>query len=273
MTPEILQREAWAPRRAAELAAQLARSDARYFCLAATLTPLPGALLAAVEGLTALPAGCVTIVLDGAAAGDDPRGWVRAAEAATRGQGAGTARVYLDAPAPALERELRATGYERRAEDIFLTPPGPPPEDELVSLVPLEGALWDEARDLHRASPMAPDGYAVPADAWWALMRRKQESGGIEFHLIEVAGRAAGTIGIVPMPDVLRLKNVYVHPSARGNGAGRAAVRAVWAAAAERGRCAAGVLGVRGTPGAALYAAAGLRPAGALTEWSRRLDA
>jgi GNAT superfamily N-acetyltransferase len=271
MTPEVLQRPFWSPPRSAELAAQIARSDARYFSLGASLTPLPGAILAVVEGLTALPAACVTIVLDGDAAGVDARGWVREAEAATREHGGGICRIYLDAPAPALELELAAVGYERRVEDIFLTPPGPAPAAGSGHLVPVEGDLWALARELHASDAVAPDGYAASPEDWWELMRRKQEAGGMECYIVEADGRPCGTIGIVPMPDVLRIKNVFVAPQARGNGAGRAAVAAVWRSAAERGLSGAGVLGVRDTPGAALYARAGLRTAGALIEWSRTL--
>jgi GNAT superfamily N-acetyltransferase len=272
MSSEVLRPEVWAPERAAELAGQIARSDARYFSLGAGLTPLPGAVLAAVQGLTSLPAGCVVLVLDASAAGRDARDWVRSAEAAIAERGGRMARVYLDAPAPPLERALHARGYQRRVEDIFLTPPGPASEPEDARLVPIQGRLWAVARELHAADALAPDGYPASAEAWWELMRRKQEAGGMECYLIESGGRLRGTVGIVPMPDVLRIKNVFVAPAGRGNGVGRAAVHAVWRSAAERGRCAAGVLGVRDTPGAALYANAGLRPVGALLEWSRRLE-
>jgi len=271
MTPEVLQRAFWSPPRSAELAAQIARSDARYFSLAASLTPLPGAVLAAVDGLTALPAACVAIVLDGDAAGVDARGWVRGAEAATRGHGGRICRVYLDAPAPALELQLAAKGYERRVEDIFLTPPGPAPVAVDAHLVPIEGELWALARELHAGDAVAPDGYEASPEDWWELMRRKQEAGGMECYIVECDGRPCGTVGLVPMPDVLRIKNVFVAPWARGNGAGRAAVAAGWRSAGERGLSGAGVLGVRPSPGAALYARAGLRTAGALIEWSRTL--
>jgi ribosomal protein S18 acetylase RimI-like enzyme len=272
MSSEALRPALWAPERAAELAGQIARSDSRYFSLGAGLSPLPGAVLAAVEGLTSLPAGCVVLVLDADAAGRDARGWVRSAEAAIVERGGRMARVYLDAPAPPLERALGAMGYQRRVEDIFLTPPGPAPGPGDVRLVPVQGRFWTVARELHASDALAPDGYPASAEDWWELMRRKQEAGGMECYLIESGGRLRGTVGIVPMPDVLRIKNVFVAPSGRGNGVGRAVVRAVWRSAGERGRCAAGVLGVRGTPGAALYASAGLRTEGALVEWSRRLE-
>jgi GNAT superfamily N-acetyltransferase len=272
VTSDVVPNQAWTPRQAAELASQIARSDARYFSLGATLTPLPGAVLAVVEGLAALPAGCVIVVLDAGSAARDPHGWVRTAEATIRERGGQMARVYLDGPAPALERHLRARGYQRRVEDIFLTPRGPAPAAAGARLVPIEGRLWDVARALHSADALAPDGYGASPHDWWELMRRKQDAGGMECYVIESEGRARGTIGIVPMPDVLRIKNVFVAPEGRGNGVGRAAVWAVWRAAAERGRCGAGVLGVRDTPGAALYARAGLRVAGELIEWSRSLS-
>jgi GNAT superfamily N-acetyltransferase len=269
VTSNVVPHQAWDPRQAAELASQIARSDARYFSLGANLTPLPGGVLAAVEGLAALPAGCVVVVLDAGPTGRDPREWVRTAEAAIRERGGRMARVYLDGPAPALERRLRAMGYQRRVEDIFLTPRGPAPPLVDARLVPVEGELWDVARKLHSGDPVAPDGYQASSEEWWELMRRKQEAGGMECYIVESDGEARGTIGIVPMPDVLRIKNVFVSPEARGNGVGLAAVWAVWRAAVERGVCGAGVLGVRDTPGAELYARAGLRIAGGLIEWSR----
>jgi GNAT superfamily N-acetyltransferase len=271
VTSNVVPHQAWHPRHAAELASQIARSDARYFSLGATLTPLPGGVLAAVEGLSALPAGCVVVVLDAAPTARDPRDWVRTAEAAIRQRGGRMARVYLDGPAPALERHLRARGYQRRVEDIYLTPRGPAPALADARLVPVDGGLWDVVRALHVGDPVAPDGYDASPDDWWELMRRKQQAGGMECYVIESDGRPRGTIGIVPMPDVLRIKNVFVAHEARGNGIGRAAVWAVWRAAAERGKCGAGVLGVRDTPGAELYARAGLRTAGELIEWSRSL--
>ena len=102
-------------------------------------------------------------------------------------------------------------------------------------------------------------------------MRRKQEAGGMECYIVESDGEARGTIGIVPMPDVLRIKNVFVSPEARGNGVGLAAVGRSGARPSSGGVCGAGVLGVRDTPGAELYARAGLRIAGGLIEWSRSL--
>ena len=259
MTPEALQREIWAPERSAQLAAQIARSNARYLSLAAGLTPLRGAVLAAVEGLTRLPAGCAVIVLDGVAAALDARDWVRSAEAAARRHGAGTARVYLDVPAPPLERELLALGFQRRIHDVLLTPPGPAPDGEELHLVPVEGPLWEVARDLQ------------PAGRRWELMRRKQEAGGLECYLLESGRRLRGSVGIVPMPDVLTITDLVVHPDDRREGVGRAAVRAVWHAAVERGRSAAGLIAPRGTSCTALGESAGCRPAGAIVEWSRTL--
>ena len=257
MTPEALQREIWAPERSAQLSAQIARSNARYLSLAAGLTPLRGAVLAAVEGLTRLPAGCAVIVLDGVAAALDARDWVRSAEAAARRHGAGTARVYLDVPVPPLERELLALGFQRRVHDVLLTPPGPAPDGEELRLVPVEGPLWEVVRDLQPARG--------------ELMRRKQEAGGLECYLLESGRRLRGTLGIVPMPDVLTITDLVVHPDDRRAGVGRAAVRAVWLTALERGRSAAGLLARRGTSCSALGESAGCRPAGAVAEWSRTL--
>jgi hypothetical protein len=255
MGTAVLPRDRAAPGGTGRLSAQAARGHARHLSLAAGLTPLRGAVLAAVPGLADVPGGCAVIVLDPAAAAVDVRDWMRQAEAAARERGAREVRVHLDGPAPALERELRSRGYARALATVLLAPPGPAP-GEGVRLAPVSGPLWHEVRRLHGG-----DGRECE------LLRRKQEAGGLECHLIEREGRWIGAAALVPMPDVL----VIVQLAAPGEGpAGLAgALGAVWRIAQDRG-AAAGLIAPAASPPAAAALRAGWRPAGGLARWARR---
>ena len=256
MSSAVLPRDPAAPGGAGRLSAQAARGHARHLSLAAGLTPLRGAVLAAVPGLADVPGGCAVIVLDPAAAAVNVRDWARQAESAARERGAREVRVHLDGPAPALERELRARGYARDVADVLLAPPGPAPPGEAVRLAPVSGPLWHEVRRLHGG-----DGRECE------LLRRKQEAGGLECHLIEREGRCVGAAGVVAMPDVLVIAHLVAPEEGPAGLAG--ALGALRRLAQDRG-AAAGLIAPAASPAAAAAARAGWRPARDLVRWARR---
>ena len=88
---------------------------------------------------------------------------------------------------------------------------------------------------------------------------------------VDVPLMAAGEVAIMESANMLRLKNLYVAPEARGGSLGAEAVAFVQREALRRGKRGMGVFGVEGSPGARTYQKCGLRVEGERVEWSRQL--
>lgn len=261
------------PHRAdASLAATLVESDRLYFELGARLLPLTGASMAWTPGMEATPAGCVVQRVRPGHVGLDARAWVRAVTERFRALGCATARVYLDDPASALDEALAEEGFRRRVEIGYLARAPLPARRQDVVLRPVAGDEdWEAKRKLHAGSALGPDGHVVPGDAWVDLERRKCEAGAMTAHLLVVDGEVCGGIATLAVGDLLRAKNIFVHPDRGREGIGAQAMHLVSRRAREMGKRATGIFGVDGKPGNALYRRLRMEPAVRQLEWTKPL--
>ena len=256
------------------LASQVLESDALYFELGAQSKALPGATLAWIRGLAALPAGCVVQRVRPAEIGPDPGAWVRLVEGEVRETGTGLVRIYSE-EAPVLDAELEAQGYCRKRELAFVGRALEGSEKSLELGVRLREVVteadWQAKEQVHRESPLGPDGHVGDAAQWVDLLRRKVRSGGKQSYLVESEGEVCGTVGAMEMDDVLRLKNIVIRPSCRGRGLGLGVVYALHEMAAERGKNAMGVFAVEDSPGERMYRRAGMSEVAVVSEWTKQL--
>lgn len=282
------------------LAAALLDSDRRYFELGADTVAIDGAVLCRMTGLESL-AGAVVVqrVDDGAIA--DPERWVAEVDCRLRDAGVGLARVYLadrsHHPTP-LESALASAGYRPRVEIGYLATvselathlpartcsgvtgtgvgAGAGARPETGPAVALRAVAsddaWEEKHKLHAGSAVASDGHESPAADWVELERRKCETGGMEAFLIEVESEVCGAVATLPIPgQVLRAKNVFVHPDRRRLGLASETIRVLARRARKEGFAATGIFGVEGNAGNAVYVGLGMTPVVRQVEWARNL--
>jgi hypothetical protein len=249
----------------------LLRSDVDYFRLGAEIRPLPGGGdLYWMAGCQGLAAGCVAVHAPRTAE-EAPEPWIAGFEAAVRAVGAPLARLYLQSKQPRLGAALAARGYARKVENAFLSAAQRPTQLVQGLIRPIETARdWDEALRVFEEGEDGPDGYANSAEIWLELIQRKCASGQLSYGLIEDREGVAGTAGWMVYPGVLRLKNLALRPSRRGNGTGAAVVENFHARSSISGHRL-GMFGIEASAGAQLYAKAGMVVAGSQEEWSKWL--
>jgi hypothetical protein len=255
------------------LAAELLSSDELYFDLDARQESLTGCVLSWMPGLTKLPACCVVQRVSPQEI-REPARWLVEVESAVRWAGSDLVRIYLQQPAPALERILRASGYRRRVEVAFLSPPSDPPGEEIVRFRELAGPRdWTLKERLHARldSERGPDDYPNPAALWVEMVKRKCAAGQKRTFFLEVDGDICGLTGTIEMPNLLRLKNLVILPEFRRQGLGLQTVFSAWRLAAGEGMQL-GLFGIDGEAGAAMYRRAGLTECGEQAEWIRSLE-
>lgn len=249
---------------ASVLAESLIRSDIHYFELGATVEPIAGVRLAWTPDFVDVPAGCV--VLDAEAGSADPVRTLDAVEDRVAAVGGRCVRLYLGSRVPSLEAVMRGRGYVSREEIGFVM------TEELratrsIEIEPVVDARsWELKRGLHVASPDSPDRHEIAPERAVELERRKSLGGGMEVWLIRADGAVAGTMCSFACGDLLRLKNLLVHPELRRRGIGLAAI----AELARRGRLAGLVMGafaVAGPPEIDLYVRPGIVPVARWEEW------
>jgi GNAT superfamily N-acetyltransferase len=251
---------------------ELIESDARYFELGARVETVEGAVIAWVPGFADLAAGCVIQRVKPAELCQGHEGWIQRFEQRLGRLGAAWSRIYLSPPHDALEQALATAGYCRRVELAFVSMGAPSTQVSGVRLRPVRSQEdWRLKAGLHSQHAAGSDGYHHDPARWVALMRKKAATGFKEPYLIEQGDRVVGEVALMDMEHLVRLKNLFILPEARGLGLGAAAVALAWGEAGRRGKGAIGVLGIEGSAGARLYHRCGLRPGSQLTEWSRRL--
>jgi len=245
----------------------LLESDRRYFELGARLERLEGATIAWMPGLEGMPAGCVVYGIEPAVATAAPD-WLDELEGRLTAGGCGCRRLYLDGRSEPLEALLSRRGYRRREEIGWVASAGMEPERGDVALRPVasEGD-WADKRSFHEACDESPLGYATAAEEWTAFERRKCETGRMQAYLMTVDGEVCGAIAAIEEVELLRVKNVIVHPVHQGNGIGSAAVRLLSQSAEELGKPAIGLFGLPETVG--FYRRIGMSPATVQWEWIR----
>jgi ribosomal protein S18 acetylase RimI-like enzyme len=252
----------------------LLESDRRYFEADAEVIPVPGAVIAVLRGVEALAAGCVVQRVDAGRTAADPEAWLSDVEDRLRALGSPRARLYLDAPNPALEHALARRGYRPRVEFGFAREAGARENSLAVELVPAEDESgWAARRDLMRRVGRSPDGHASDPDLWVAMERRKHRAGYMRPYLIRVGGEIVGAVSAAPCGSVLRIKNLAVDPAHRRRGIATAAAAHFARVAEEEGFAACGCFVLEGEPALGVYPGAGYRKITQQTEWVRKLEA
>ena len=178
-------------------------------------------------------------------------------------------RIYVDHRGTVIDQWLRAAGYADRDEIAFVHDFPEPPS--ALSLVPVRSeADWRRKLALHDAAEGPPDGHFVAASEHVALERAKCAHG-MEMFLAECAGEVVATAGLIAGEDVMRIKNIVVHPAFRRRRHGASILAHLAAIGRSRGRPALCLFALANEPGEQLYRAVGMSVAGTQVEWSRPL--
>ncbi len=198
-------------------------------------------------------------------------------------RGAARARLYLQQRHPALEAALVGRGYRPRDEVGFIrltsgvatvraTAAAP-----RVSVHPVEGASgWLAKLVFHRQAPERPDGHASSAEEWVELEERKAAAGYMQAFLIRVGDEVVGAVAAAPQRELLRVKNLVVHPAHRRQGVATEIMDRLEAIAAGSGKRALGCFALAGEAPETMYRRCGFQAVTRQTEWlkdlSRRRD-
>lgn len=247
--------------------ARAIETDRGYFELGAELQLLPGATLAWMTGLATSPAGAVVHRVDPDTIAEQGSDWIAQVERPLAAAGAGLARIYLDGPHAGAGKVLQCAGYAPRDELVFVGSQIDPPSGMTLRRVESDGD-WRRKLEFHELAQATPDGHRNNAAQWVELERRKCAAGMVAY-LAEVGGRVVGAVGAVEGEQLLRIKNLVVHPSHRGCGLGRAMLGAM--AGIGRAKCMAHhcTMAVKGDDGERFYHAIGMEMIGLQVEWSK----
>lgn len=250
----------------------LVLTDTEYFGADAEIVhDVLGTRITVMSGLEDLAAGCLAPAFDSVAAEADPRMWRQAFESAVRAVGGGQFRLYVDAPAPNLVAHLLAHDYLMR-EEVILLRDGPAKAPENLRLVEVEDSIaWAAKVQLDAVGGTQPDGHSYRADRWAEFEHRKWRSGALRYFIAELDGRPVATMGSMQRGDLIRVKNLVVHPDFRRQGvAGQVcdALQAFFQPTASR--C--GVFAVAGDAGHRMYERNGFRVIGSVLELHRQSD-
>ena len=249
--------------------ARAIETDRAYFEMGSQTRTLPGAVLAWMPIISALPAAAVVHRVDPVKAAQAGTAWIEEAERALAEVGATVARIYLDAPEEMLGAMLRQAGYVERHELVFVGSLAPPSID--IALRPvITDADWAQKLEFHREARITPDGHDNDPADWVALERRKCGDG-LELFLAEIDGKPVGTIGAIWGGGLLRLKNILVHPAHRRSAVGQAMASKLAELGRARGISELCLLAVKGGAGEYFYRGIGLQPIGAQVEWSKQI--
>lgn len=249
------------------LLARAIETDRVYFEMGARIEALPGAELAWMPGLSAMPAGAVVQRIDPSAA--NSIGWLEHLENSLLDVGASMARIYPD---HVVDAELfRSAGYQCRDELFFASSSLPDAEPGLALRPIITDQDWQDKLRFHHAVGLTPDGHPNhPAD--WAQLEQRKCGRGMEAFLVESDGLAVGAIGAIWFDGLLRIKNVIVHPNHRRQSVARAMLSLMASLGRTRGSPELCLVAVRGEPGEQLYHKCGMQMIGMQVEWSKRLD-
>ena len=255
----------------ADVLEALFESDRRFFEAGATNDRIGPATLSWIEGLTRVPAGCVAHSVD-AARITDPHAWLDGVEDRVRACGWPLVRIYLVEPDVPLQAVLEERGYDRRTELAYATARARrPPEDgvELRHLAPGDDDAWETLAVLHRGSGIGSAIHDADPDEWTELWRRKCASGVLDGYLVTLDGEPCGSVGLLMIGDVLRIKNPLVDRRVRRRAVARSALSLLATTDAGRGCRAITAFVAAGTGGQALVETVGLEEIGTQVEWLR----
>lgn len=253
----------------ATLTGKLLASDRRYFAAGAEARPTPIGRLYWLAGLSHLPAGCVAFA--GPETAHDPRQLRRGLDElryATEEVGGGHVRIYTYEEHAALRGVLIDAGFRGRDELAMLsTALDSAPEPTVTLVAVTDEAGWRVKLNMTKACAAAPDGHEMDPDAWCEMERCRCEGGAMRCYMIHRGGVIVGAVASMDMGELLRLKNLLVHPDHRGSGLGAAATIALMHEARRLGKSALGCFALDGGAGERTYRNAGMTPVARQTEW------
>lgn len=254
--------------------AQLLRSDAAYFRLAAETLSLPGATLFHMPEYRQIPAANVAVSDSSADSMTSFLGQIERIESAFRGLGCELFRIY-SRNGGVLDRTLHQTkGYGRRLELGYFSPGASPSHRESIALSKVATSHdWAAKKSIHSASTIQADGYEVPAQEWITFEQEKCRSGLMTAYLAHLNGSAAASICTLRDGSYLRLKNLVVHPDFRRRGLATRIVHSLWVHALRQGLSGVFALAISGSPAEILYQRANFRRCGEIVEWRKSVSA
>jgi GNAT superfamily N-acetyltransferase len=245
-------------------------SDRLYFSLAATVEPLAGAELAWMPGLAHSSASVVVQRISPYGVSSGGPAFLERIERRLSGMGTPVARLYLDQSCPAADAILVQAGYQARHELIFAGELRDARCDGLALRPVTSESDWHRKRDFHEETGERPDGHESTDSDWVEMERRKCAAGGMLAFSAEIGGRMVGVCNALASPQLIRLKNIAVHPEHRRQGIG-SRMLALVADAVSPARLPVCIYAVADEAGEFLYRAIGLVELGRVVEWSKPL--
>jgi len=195
-------------------------SDCLYFELAAKKENLTGAQLAWMPGLESLSSASVIQRINQSSM---PELCVSEAQHFCVRHHINVMRLYLAAIDPRWDNVLTRDGFTSRGEFIMIA--DAKKIQSWSNLEPLELKLiqsesqWHERYLMLAKGGHAPDGYSTEAARYIDMEKKKSHTGPLSFYLAyDLDGAAVGSVGLMAVGSICRLKNLVVHPDVRGRG-------------------------------------------------------
>ena len=248
----------------------LLESDRLYFEAGAQLKTMSAAVVAAMPNLAHIPAGCVAHRITDHGVNDWDI-WIEHLEQQLKELGCLAPRLYLDDAVPDLEQILPKRGYSSQIEvgllDETLTVEKLK-TDLAVTLRPiLDDIDWQKKLQLHSDKENGPDGHITYPHEWVELEHQKCKTGAMQVFFICIGDEICGTVGCLEVGQLLRLKNLLVHPAWRRQGVAQAAVYALRNRAIRQEKQAFGCFALLDSAGQRVYKRAGLSVVTQQIEW------
>jgi GNAT superfamily N-acetyltransferase len=255
----------------------LLETDRLYFELAAERSSASGLDLLFLRNLVFSPSGAVIWGVDRQLAPPRLISVLADAEAELRRLGGRMMRIYVEDPVPALiENACEAAGYDKRTEFVLIADAAsiamPSPRYRGIEFMRVETEEhWSMKEMLHDESEHQPDGYPASGAEWVALERLKCSTGGMSCYLALNGDSVVAAVGLIRDRGVARLKNLIVHPRARGGGVALATVQLLAAEARSLGYRWFGCYAVKDGSAIRVYQRAGLKALASVTEYIKDL--
>lgn len=256
------------------IAKALIDSDRQYFELNAETSRVGPFQLARLPGFEALPAGLVchqVAPVDDEAQRSRRHEWLDLIERSCSSWSNPLVRIYSKG-CRAVQHLLEAHGYSCRQEIGFARTQAVQPTDRSFELCPIDDESgWQTKLEMHAESASVVDGHPCRPEQWVELERARSRSGRVRFYLVRQGDRIHGTLGLMRIGSVLRLKNLYLRPGSRGRGIGTATLNRVFERIDGQHIKAVVLLALHGQTGEHFYRKLGMQDVCLLHEWSREL--
>lgn len=254
---------------------ELLESDRRYFELNARKEQVGPFQLSWLSGLEDLPAGAVCHqVVREEAMGDSAEIEKSLQEIEDRFLEFQNPMVRIySGNCHSLTQVLSRRGYQCREEVVFARTERARSDHGSVRLRPVrEEGEWRQKLSLHAESDSFVDGHSYSPASWVALEKARAETGRVKFYLIEQDGKLHGTVGLMRIGSVLRIKNIFLRPDSRGQGLGASMLARIFDRIDGSDTRAVGVVALRREPVGGFYRASGMKEIGMLVEWTRKVN-